>query len=61
MYVNNVVMTYTHTVRIVKDTSGMRMVRMKHLMGIGAAMNALTTVGIICIVAAVRRIIENVT
>ena len=60
MYVNNVLMTHTHTVRHVADMLRMRKVRMKHLTETGAAMNALTTVGIICIVEAAIRIIENV-
>ena len=61
MYVNNVVMTYTHTARNGKYMLGMRKVRMIHMTDNGAAMDALTTAGIICIVPAAIRITESVT
>ena len=61
MYVNNVVMTHTHTVRNVKTMLRMRRVRIEHLTDNGAAMNALTVVRIFFIVKAAIRIMKNVT
>ena len=59
MYVYTVVMPHTHTVRNVEAMLRMRKVRITHLTDNGAAMNALNTVGIICIVKAAIRIIEG--